>query len=41
MKWKWLALVIVGLALCVVACDAIFDDDAYVWDDWAVAILRT
>jgi hypothetical protein len=38
MKWKWVILVIVTLTLCLVACDSIFDDDNYVWDDWAVAL---
>lgn len=40
MKLKWVALVIVGLALCLVACDSIFDDDDYVWDNWATALFK-
>lgn len=39
MKAKWIILIAIGLALCFAACN-IFDDDDYVWDDWAVALLK-
>lgn len=37
---KWVVIVLVSLTLCLVACDSIFDNDDYVWDDWAVAIFK-
>jgi len=39
MKIKWIILIVIALTLSLVACN-VFDDDNYVWDDWAIALFK-
>lgn len=40
MKFKWIILIVAIIAISLVACDNVFDNNDYVWDNWATALFK-